>query len=164
MVVLVCVAVVVDGDNNNTSSRVYAGKMIFQLRQKLSWIKKSACSYISYLCTNTMWLRTLTYCFKIRCCWEMKRERDEMSLFGIGADAGAMLFIFELKIHLCMLHKQLRIIQNSLPNWKWPTMIVFSVVLMCLCNRGVLCEGSNKTIYLLYKFHTFAQKQGQFLS
>lgn len=40
MVVLVCVAVVVDGDSNNTSSRVYAGKMIFQLRQKLSWIKK----------------------------------------------------------------------------------------------------------------------------
>lgn len=58
-----CLLVVVDGDNNNTSSRARL-QNDFPVPTKC---KKKTCLYIPYLCTNTMWLRTLTYCFKKNC-------------------------------------------------------------------------------------------------
>lgn len=85
-----------------------------------------------------MWLRTLTYCFKIRCCWEMKRERarwNELVWCWCWCWRNSLHFWTKNPLVHVTQTTENHTLQNSLPNWKWTMTIVFSVVLMCLCNR-----------------------------
>lgn len=141
---------VVDGDNNNTSSRSLE-IILLQHRKKHAFIqfvfvhKHNVTAYFNLLLRNVCWWCCCSCC----CCrWVL-----------VVWDAGAMALHWKLKIHLCMLHTT-----NKL-NIAYTTKILVlcfaysthksyaECVLWCVLYERYK-RGSNKTIYLPYKFHT----------